>query len=208
MTTHLGQETLVESTETLLLENSSYGREGPVVLGNLASDLGGVLNSTLDNVQGSVENSSDGTTNGTRDEIVGDLSPLGLSLGEKLSDLENAAEVPSVPEDVTPHSTLKTLVKSERTLVLDSLDDTIDHAVVLSSGSLVLETNLDELEGNDDESFSSTSRGTGEDGELLVHLIDAKHLSVNLAPFIVGSKLGSTLGSLHEDRSGNTAVES
>jgi hypothetical protein len=125
MTTHLGQETLVESTETLLLENGSYGREGPVVLGNLTGDLGGVLNSTLDNVQGSVENSSDGATNGTRDEIIGDLSPLGLSLGEKLSDLENAAEVTSVPEDVTPQGGFETVVESEGTFIFHRLDNTI-----------------------------------------------------------------------------------
>lgn len=207
-TTYLGQETLVKGTETLLLEHGSDSGESPVVLGDLTRDLGGVLNSTLDDVEGSVENSSESTTNGTRDEIVCDLRLLRLSLGEHLSDLENAAEVTSVPEDVAPHGTLKALVESERTLVLDCLENTVDHAVVLSGGGLVLETNLDELEGNDDERLSGTSGSTSQDGERLVHLVHAKHLTVDLAPFIVGSELGSTLGSLHEDGGGDTTVKS
>jgi hypothetical protein len=190
--TYLGQETLVQSAETLLLEHSSDGGESPVVLGDLASDLGGVLNSALDDVQGSVEDGSESTTNGTRNEIVGDLSLLVLSLGKHLSDLENAAKVTSVPEDVAPHGTLETLVEGERTLVLDCLDDTVDHAVVLSSRSLVLETNLDELEGNDDKRLGSTSSGTGEDGERLVHLIHATLPHSSLAANLV-ARLGASI---------------
>ncbi|KAI6753196.1 hypothetical protein HG531_005365 [Fusarium graminearum] len=205
--TYLGQETLVQSTETLLLEHSSDGRESPVVLGDLASDLGGVLNSALDNIKRSVKHGSEGTTNGTRDEVVGDLSLLVLSLGEHLSDLENAAEVTGVPEDVAPQGALETLVEGERTLILDCLDDTVDHAVVLSSRGLVLQTNLDELEGDDDERLGGTSSGTGEDGERLVHLVHTKHLSVDLAPFIVGGELGSSLGSFHENGGRDTTVE-
>lgn len=74
-----------------------------------------------------------------------------------MSDLENAAEVTGVPENVAPHGALETLVQSKRALVLDGLDNTVNHAVVLSSGGLVLETNLDELEGNDDEGLGGTS---------------------------------------------------
>lgn len=205
---HLGNESLVQSTETLLLENGADGREGPVVLGNDTRDLGGVLNSALDDVQGGVEDGTDGTTNGTGDKIIDHLALLGFGLGNELSDLENAAKVTSVPEDVAPESALKSLVKSKGTLVPDSLDDTVDHAIVLSSRGLVLETNLDKLEGDDNEGLGGTSGSTGEDGETLVHLADAESVTVELAPFVIGSELGGSLGSLHENGSRDTTVES
>lgn len=72
---------------------------------------------------------------------------------------------------------------------------------------LTLQPNLDELEGHNDEGLGSTSRCTSEDGERLVHLGDTEHVPVDLAPLVVGSELGGTLGSLHEDGSRDTAVK-
>mgnify|MGYP005987668695 CR=1 FL=1 len=204
---YLWQETLVESSRTLLSEDSQNSRPRPVVLGDLASNLGCVLDSALDNVHGSVQDSADSATNGTRDNVVGDLALLGVSLGEHLAHLENAAEVTSVPENMAPHGTLETLVHGEDTLVLHSLDNTVNHAIVLSSRSLVLQTNLDELEGNDHKGLSSTSRGTSQDGQALGHLVDTEPAAVDLAPFIVGSGRGGTLGGCHENRSSDTTVE-
>lgn len=204
---YLGQETLVEGTETLLSEDGDDTRPGPVVLGNLAGDLGGVLNSALDDVHGSVENGTDGATDGTGDEVVGHLAALVLGLGEHLADLEDAAKVTGIPEDVAPHGGLETLVHGEDALAADGLDDAVNHALVLARRGLVLETNLDELKGDNDERLGGTSGGASEDREGLVHLADAKHLAVDLAPFVVGGKLGGTLGSLHEDGGGDAAVE-
>lgn len=206
-TTDLGQETLVQGSKALLLEDGRNTRPSPVVLGDLASNLGGVLNSALDNVHGGVEDGTDSATDGTGDEVVGHLAALGVGFGEHLANLENATKVTGVPEDVAPHGALQTLVHGQDTLVLDSLDDAVDHAVVLAGGGLVLEANLDELEGDDDKGLGGTGRGTGEDGEGLVHLADTKHLAVDLAPFVVGGELGRTLGSLHENRGRDTAVE-
>lgn len=148
---YLWQESLVQSREALLLEDCADGWEGPVVLGNLTRDLGSVLDSALDDIERSVEDGTDSATNSTRDEVVEHLVLLTLSLGKELANLENATKVAGVPEDVSPHGALKTLVEGERSLVLDSLDDAVDHAIVLSSGSLILETNLDELERDDNE---------------------------------------------------------
>lgn len=108
--THLGQETLVKSAESLLLGHGKDRGPSPVVLGNLAGDLGGVLDSALDHVEGCVEDSSDGTTDTSGNHVVEHLALLGVGLGEKLSDLEDTAEVAGVPEDVAPHGALETLV--------------------------------------------------------------------------------------------------
>ena len=72
---------------------------------------------------------------------------------------------------------------------------------------LTLQPNLDQLERHDDESLSSTSRSASQDGEALGHLGDTEQVPVDLAPLVVGSELGGTLGSLHEDGSRDTAVE-
>ena len=72
---------------------------------------------------------------------------------------------------------------------------------------LTLQPNLDQLERHNDESLGGTSRCAGQDGESLGHLGDTEQVPVDLAPFIVGSELGRTLGSLHEDGSRDTAVE-
>jgi hypothetical protein len=72
---------------------------------------------------------------------------------------------------------------------------------------LTLQPDLDQLERHNDESLGSTSRCTSKDRERLVHLGDTEHVPVDLAPLIVGSELGGTLGSLHEDGSRDTAVE-
>lgn len=94
---HLGQKAFVESTKTLFLHDCTKSRPRPVVLGDGSHNLGRILDARLDNVHGSVENSTDGATDGTRDEIVGDLTLLGRSRRQQGSDLEDAAEVPSVP---------------------------------------------------------------------------------------------------------------
>lgn len=98
---------------------------------------------------------------------------------------------------MTPHGALKTLVHGQDTLILDGLGDTVDHAIVSASRSLVLQADLDELEGDDDEGFSGTGSSTSKNGERLVHLVYAEHLTVNLAPFVVGGELGGTLGGFH-----------
>ena len=72
---------------------------------------------------------------------------------------------------------------------------------------LTLQPNLDQLERHDDESLSSTSRSASQDGEALGHLGDTEQVPVDLAPLVVGSELGGSLGSLHEDGSRDTAVE-
>ena len=77
----------------------------------------------------------------------------------------------------------------------------------MTSAILTLQPNLDELEWHNDESLSGTSSGAGKDREPLGHLGDAKKVPVDLAPLVVGSELGSTLGSFHEDGSRDTAVE-
>lgn len=157
------------------------------------------MNTALDDVQGSVENGTDSTTDGTRDQVVCHLALLGTSLGQHLSDLEDAAKVTGVPKNMSPHGTLQTLIHGQDTLVLDSLDNAVNHAIVLASGCLVLETDLDELERNNDEGLGGTSGGTSQNRQGLVHLVHAEHLAVSLAPFIVGGELGSTLGGFHED---------
>jgi len=154
-----------------------------------------------------VQNGTDSATNGTRNDVIDNLALLGVGFGDQLPDLVNAAEVAGVPEDVTPHGRLKTLVQRQDTLIAHRLDDDINHAVVPAGRGLVLQTNLDQLEGNDDERLGSTSRGAGQDGKRLVHGLLAEQVLVKVAPFFIGSKLGRTLGRLHENRSSNTAVQ-
>ena len=72
---------------------------------------------------------------------------------------------------------------------------------------LTLQPNLDQLERHNDESLSGTSRCTSQDRESLGHLGDTEQVPVDLAPLVVGGELGGTLGSLHEDGSRDTAVE-
>jgi len=136
---HLGDETLVESTEALLLEDRTQSRESPVVLGCHAGNLSSVLNSALYHVHGGVKDGTDGATNGTRDKVVADLDRLvaGRVRGEHSANLEDAAEVTSVPEDVAPHGGLETLVEGEGTFSLDDLANNVKRAVVLGSLSLV-----------------------------------------------------------------------
>ena len=161
----LGCEALVQSAEALLAEHCAQGRERPVVLGHLAGDLGRVLDARLDDVHGGVQDGTDSATNGTRDQIVGDLALLVRCCGQQGADLENAAKVSSVPQDVTPQGGLETLVQRERTLLLDDLSNAVHHAVVFVGLRLVLEANLDQLEGNDDEGFGRTSSCASQNGQ-------------------------------------------
>lgn len=203
----LGDEALVKSAETFLLEDGQDGRPGPVVLGHLAGHLDGVLDTALDDVHGGVEDGTDSTTNGTGNDIIDGLALLGLGLGDELADLEDAAKVTGVPKDVAPEGRLETVVHGEETLVAHRLDDDINHAVVLAGRGLVLETDLDELEGDDDEGLGGTGGGTGEDGKTLGHLLLTKEVAVELAPLVVGGELGGTLGSLHQDGGSDAAVK-
>jgi hypothetical protein len=136
---HLGNETLVESTEALLLEHRSQRREGPVVLGCHAWHFAGVLNSALHHVQRSVEDGTNSATNGTRDEVVADLDRLvaGRVRGEHSADLEDAAKVTGVPEDVAPHGGLEALVEGKRTFGLDDLANDVKRAGILGGLRLV-----------------------------------------------------------------------
>ena len=207
-TENLGDEALVQSAESLLLGNGSNSGPGPVVLGRLAGHLDGVLDARLDDIHGGVDNGTDSATNGTSDDVVDGLALLGLGLGDQLAHLEDAAEVTGVPEDVAPQGRLKTVVHGQDTLVTDGLGDDIDHAVVLAGRGLVLEADLDELEGDDDESLSGTGRSTGKDGQRLVHLGLSEEVPVELAPLVVGGELGGTLGRLHQDGGRDATVES
>lgn len=136
---HLGDETLVQRAEALLLEDRAQRRESPVVLGCHAGNLGGVLNSALHHVQGSVEDGSDSATNGTGNKIVADLDRLvaGRVCGKHGAHLEDAAEVTGVPENVAPHGGLETLVEGKGTFGLDDLADDINGTGVLGGLSLV-----------------------------------------------------------------------
>jgi hypothetical protein len=136
---HLGNETLVQCAEALLLENRTKRRECPVVLGCHAGHLGGVLNSALYHVHRSVKHGTDSATHGTGDQVVADLDRLvtGRVRGKHGADLEDAAEVTGVPEDVAPHGGLETLVEGERTFGLDDLANDVKRAGVLGGLSLV-----------------------------------------------------------------------
>ena len=205
MRPYLGHESLVKGGETLLAGDSEDGRPGPVVLGHLSSDLGGVLDSALDDVHGRVQDGSDGATDGTRDEVVGHLGLLVLRLGEQLPDLEDAAKVAGVPQNVAPHGALQALVQAEDALLADRLGHAVQRAGVL--GSLVLHADLDELEGDDDNGLGGTGGGAREDREGLVHLGLVEDAAVDLAPLIVGGELGSTLGGLHQDGGRDSSVQ-
>jgi hypothetical protein len=187
---HLGQETLVQRAEPFLPCDRSDSRECPVVLWNRASDLGRVLDTRLDDIQGRVDDSSDGTSHRTRNQVVCDLALLSRSRGQELTDLEDAAKVSRVPEDVSPHCGLEALVEGKGPFLLDDLGDAVDHAIVLVRLGLILQADLDELEGDDDEGFGCAGGGTSEDGEGLVHLGDAEEIAVEGAPRVVGGELG------------------
>jgi hypothetical protein len=104
----------------------------------------------------------------------------------------NTTEVTSVPGNVSPHGRLESVVHSERSLLGNNLLDDINHSVVLSGGGLVLETNLNELERNDDEGLGGSGGGSGKDGKSLGLLVDSESLAVELAPLVIGGELGST----------------
>jgi hypothetical protein len=221
---HLGQETLVKSGETLLAHDGAESGPCPVVLGYGADDLGGVLDARLYDVHGGVEDGTDGATDGTGDEIVCDLALLGGGGRDELADLEDAAKVSCVPENVAPHGGLEALVEGERALVLHRLREAVDHAVVLVRLRLVLETDLDELEGDDNEGLGRSGGGTREDGERLRHLLLAEQIAVEGTPGVVGRELGGPVGfstgaevgiaedlplrRLHENRRADTTVQS
>ena len=98
-----------------------------------------------------------------------------------------------------------------------------------------MKTDFDELEGDDDEGFCGTGRGTGEDGEGLSHLSGGEDVEIEFTPGIVCSEFcGSGVlqcsvsgledviidtipesrdmqlpfGCFHENGSADTAVES
>lgn len=136
---HLGNETLVQSTETLLPHDSAQRGESPVVLGGHAGDLGGVLDSALDDIHWGVKNGTDGATNGTRDQVIADLDGLVVVgvRGKHGADLENAAKVTAVPENMAPHGRLETLVNAEDSIRADDLADNVERTRILGGLRLV-----------------------------------------------------------------------
>jgi hypothetical protein len=179
---HLGQEALVQRCEALFSRDNGKRAPCPVVLGQLPRHLWRVLNTTLDNIHGGVENRSHGSSDRTRNQIIRDLALLVRRGRQERADLEDAAKVASVPEDVAPHGGLEALVEGEGPFLLDDLGHAVDHAVVLVRLGAVLQADLDELEGDDDEGFGGTGGCAGEDREGLVHLVDAEEVAVEGAP--------------------------
>ena len=140
----------------------------------------------------SVEHGSKNSSGATSDEIVKHLSLLGLLLGEKLLDLVNNTKVAGVPGDVSPHGALKTVVHGQNSLLGDNLADNVHHSRVLAGRRLVLKSDFDELEGNDDERLGGSGGGSGQNGQSLGLLSHTESLAVVLAPRVVGSKLCSS----------------
>lgn len=206
---HLGQETLIQSAESFLARNSRNSGPGPVVLGYGASNLGAVLYTRLDDVHGCVEDGTCCTTDSTGNHVSHDLLALvaRFRFGELLADLEDAAEVTGVPENVAPERGLETVVHGENTFFLDDLSDDVNHAVILVCLGLVLETNLDELKRDDNEGLCGSGRGAGENCQGLGRLVNAEEVAVEGTPAVVGGELGGTLGSLHQDGSGDTTIQ-
>lgn len=107
---HLWQEALVQRTESLLLHDYAQARPGPAVLAHAARHDRAVLDTALDNVHGRVENGTNGTADGTAEQIVGDLRRLVLCRGHERANLENAAKVAGVPQNVAPRRALEAVV--------------------------------------------------------------------------------------------------
>lgn len=57
----------------------------------------------------------------------------------------------------------------------------------------ILETDLDEFEGDDDEGFCCSCGCAGEGCEGLVHLGDAEEVAVELSPLVVGGEFGGSV---------------
>jgi len=188
---HLGHETLVQGRESLFPHDRTESGPCPVVLGHLSRNFLRILDAALDDIHRSIQNSTDSSTNSTRNQIIGHLTLLILSRRHQCAHLENAAKVPSVPEDVAPHCALETLIESQGTFLAHRLGEAVNHAGVFVCLSLILETDLDKLKGDDDEGFGGTGGGAREDGEGLGHFGRAGEVAVEFAPFIVGGELGS-----------------
>ena len=70
-----------------------------------------------------------------------------------------------------------------------------------------LQPNLHQLKRYHDKSFCRTCRRPSKDGQALRHLGHSEEIAVDLPPFVVGGKLGGTLGSFHEDGGNDTTVQ-
>ena len=140
------------------------------------------MDARLDDVHGGVENGTDGATDSTGDKVVCDLALLVCGGGDDGADLEDAAEVAGVPENVSPHGGLEALVEGQGTFLLDNLHYAVNHAVVLVRLGAVLEADLDELEGDDDEGFGRTGGGSCENRQGLIHLSLAEQVAVEGTP--------------------------
>lgn len=187
---HLGQETLVQRREALLPHDGAERRPCPVVLGYCACDLGRILDTRLGNIHRGVQDGTNSATDSAGQQIVGNLTLLIGSSGQKSADLEDAAKVASVPQNMPPHGRLETLVEGERAFLLDNLRNAVHHAIVLVRLGLVLQSDLDELEGYDDESLGSAGGSASENGQGLVHLVHAEQIAVERAPRVVCCELG------------------
>ena len=206
-TEHLRHETLVQGAEPFLLHDGGHGRPGPIVLGHLAGHLGGVLDPRLDHVHRGVEDGTDDTTNGTGNQVVAGLLALvtGLNLGKLGADLEDRAEVASIPEDVTPQGRFETVVHCERSFGLDNLLHDVQHAIVF--GRAVLETDFDQFKGDNDECLGGTGGSTGQSSQALRLLLHTKQATVVRTPAVIGRELGRTLGGFHQNGGRDTTVQ-
>lgn len=142
----------------------------------------------------SIENSSKGSSGGAGDEIVQHLSLLGLLLGQNRLDLVDDTKVTGVPGNVSPHGALESVVHGQNSLLGDNLAHDIDHARVLAGGGLVLQANLDELEGDDNERLGRSSSGTSQNRQGLGLLSHAEGVAVDFPPLVVGGKFRCSAG--------------
>ena len=74
----------------------------------------------------------------------------------------------------------------------DDLAHAVQHASVFVRLRLVLQSDLDELEWDDNEGFRRTGCRASQDGQALIHLGDSECVSIELTPFVVGGELGSS----------------
>ena len=160
-TENLGGITLPERAVALLLEDLEDGGPGP------GSSSGRVLEARLDDVEGGVEGGGEGARESSNHKVAEhkELTALPVALGRGRSvDSVDGTEVGGVPNSVTPEGGLETLVEGQRSLLTEGLHDGIHGVSIATSVGTILHTNLDQLEGNDDNSLSHTGARTSGSG--------------------------------------------
>ena len=128
----LRQETLVQRTKALLPHNRAQRRPRPSILRHTTRNLGRILYPALRHIHRRVQDGADSSTHTPGDEIVAHLEGLvfGRVFGQQRADLEDAAEVAGVPEDVAPDGGLEALVEGQDAFLADDFGDAVEHAVV------------------------------------------------------------------------------